>query len=192
MKVRVQAYPSLGVVTTATAKRQYVTVVLELPQYFANEKWQVSLWYSADSSTWQSLNLVSMAADKEPADLAGSSPLSKLYFGGHIDVKCRAYFTVRFRHDIDQPWIWVNQEYGLEDGIIVAACAATASERLEELIPNLNAQWAVATRRSQSPETSLWALTTKIAPSQNEKSSFTDVEVGTPFGQFREWVLICT
>ncbi|OAA44532.1 raffinose synthase Sip1 [Beauveria brongniartii RCEF 3172] len=96
-------------------------------------------------------------------------------------------FTIKFRHALEQSWIWANEEYGIGDGFVVLQDVAATSQKLEDLIPNLSSQWSISTHQSEAPDTTLWSLTTRIGPSVADESSFQDVEIGTPFTHFQKW-----
>ncbi|KAJ4164429.1 hypothetical protein LMH87_006105 [Akanthomyces muscarius] len=187
MQIRVQTLPRLGDVTTVKAKTHPISAVLEVPNHFAHADWQVCLWHSTDGNEWEGLDLAPATEEEEAVDLELSASLSRLHFRAELPFNKSIQFTIKFRHTLDQPWIWTNQEYGIEDGYVVSEDTAAASQKLEDLIPNLSSEWSISTLRSQAPETSLWSLTTKIAPCSADKSSFKDVEIGTPFTHFRKW-----
>ncbi|KAJ6779979.1 hypothetical protein PWT90_03357 [Aphanocladium album] len=187
MQIRLQTFPRLGDVTTVKAKKQSIMAVLEVPPHFASEDWQVSLWHISDGSDWSHLNLAAIVGEDKPIDLDGPESLSKLYFRADVPFKSSVQFTVRFRHACNAPWIWANQEYGIEDGLIISQDTGFTTQSLEDLIPNLGSEWTVSTLRSQAPDTRLWSLTSRIAPSSSNKSSFKDIDIGTPFNHFQKW-----
>lgn len=188
MQIRVQTLPRLGDVTTAEAQSHPISAVLEVPNHFADADWQVCLWHSTDGNDWKGLGLAPAAEEEKPVDLELSPSLSRLHFRAELPFNRSIRFTIKFRHTLDQPWIWVNEEYGIEDGFVVLEDTKVASQKLEDLIPNLSSEWSVSTLRSQAPETSLWSLTTKIASCSADKSCSKDVEIGTPFTHFRKYV----
>ena len=188
MQIRVQTLPRLGDVTTVKAKKQSISAVLEVPHHSAHADWQVCLWHSTDGTEWKGLDLATVTGEEEAVDLELTPSLSRLHFRAELPFNISIQFTIKFRHALDQPWIWVNQEYGIEDGHVVSENTEVASQKLEDLIPNLSSEWSISTLRSQAPETSLWSLVTKIAPCSADKSSFRDVEIGTPLTHFRKYV----
>ncbi len=189
MHIRVQTLPRLGDVTTVRATKQSISAVLEVPQHFAHANWQVSLWHSTDGNEWEDLDLATVTEEEKAVDLELSPSLSRLHFRTELPFNNSIQFTIKFRHAVDHPWIWVNHEYGIEDGYVVSEDAEAASQKLEDLIPNLSSDWSISTLRSQAPETRLWSLTTKVAPCSADQSSFRDVKIGTPFTHFRKYAL---
>lgn len=186
MKVRIYTYPRLGELTRVTAVTQSIVAVLEVPFHFADEKWQTTVWHSIDGNDWTHLDLQPLPTGDGSADLAQPATFARLQFRGLVSFTKSVQFTVKFRYGEDEPWIWANQEYGLQDGYLISASAVTVSEKLEDLIPNLGADWSISSLRSQAPETKLWSLTTKISPSKADESSFKDVILGTPFARFQK------
>ncbi|KAJ3488872.1 hypothetical protein NLG97_g6108 [Lecanicillium saksenae] len=187
MQIRVQTFPRLGDVTTVTAKKQSISAVLEVPPNFENKDWVVSVWYSPDENDWRDLNLAAVTGQDEPIDLEQPKSFSRLYFRGDVHFKNSARFTIRFRHSRDQPWLWANQEYGVEDGYIISRYNESTSPGLDDLIPDLDPEWTISSLRSQAPDTRLWSLTGKISSSSSDKSNFKDVYIGTPFTHFQKW-----
>ena len=187
MKIRLHSYPRLDAITSVHKGDQPITVVLEVPHYFAKEQWEVEVWQSSDENDWSALNLRRLHDDDQPIDLQGDSPnASKLSFQGTLSFESSVQFTLKFRYGDDQPWAWARDEYGLDDGYVVLshiASCSTASD-IANLIPNLNKEWAVSSLLSQSPGTKLWSLKTDIPSSKDNVSAFKDLDIGTPFGSF--------
>ncbi|EGX91271.1 raffinose synthase Sip1 [Cordyceps militaris CM01] len=187
MQIRVHTLPRLGDVTVVKTKKQCITAVLEVPNHFANQDWQVSLWHSTDGSEWTALQLPAVIRQAEAVDLRLSPSHSHLHFQTELSFHTSLRFTIKFRHASDELWIWVKQEYGLEDGHVLLEDNEAASQKIEDLIPNLGSEWLASSLQSQAPDTKLWSLTTKIRPSLEDRSSFKDVEIGTPFTHFQKW-----
>ncbi|ODA76083.1 hypothetical protein RJ55_08366 [Drechmeria coniospora] len=91
-------------------------------------------------------------------------------------------FTLRFRHDRDQPWKWISDEQGLRDGHIVASSSDHRSDDIQTLIADLNGEWKATSHMSQAPETQLWSLEATILRAQGDTSTFKDIEIGMPWG----------
>lgn len=195
MKVRLQSYPDLDAVTRVETGEQPITVVLEVPQYFAKERWEVTVWHSTDENEWCALDLQLLAGEQSPVDLQADLPnLARLSFQGALSFKKSIKFTIKFRHGNNQPWVWVRDEYGLGDGHIVSSTAASARQASDivDLIPNLNKEWTVTSLLSQSPETKLWSLEADIPASKNDTSAYRDLDIGTPFGALHKYDRPCT
>lgn len=185
MKVCIQSYPPLGQVTLVQGNEVTLTCVLEIPSFRAIEPWEVSLWHSVDGSEWKSVGLLGMESSQTPQSLQElSDSTSRFYFSTTLSLKRSIQFTVRFRHGSGEEWRWIRDEQGLKDGSVVKTAASIISDQLLELIPDLNPEWTVSSRVSQSPGTLLWALETQISPVKEDNSTYRDVEIGTPWGSF--------
>ncbi|KAM3514007.1 hypothetical protein MY11210_002324 [Beauveria gryllotalpidicola] len=187
MQIRFQTSPRLGDVTAVKTGRQSISAVLEVPQRFANEDWQLSLWYSIDGDDWRALQFAAVTGEEKAVDLDSSPSLSRLHFRAETHFNKSMQFTIKFRHALEKSWTWANEEYGIGDGFVVLQDIAATSQKLEDLIPDLSSQWSISTLQSEAPDTTLWSLTTRIGPSVADESSFQDVEIGTPFTHFQKW-----
>lgn len=184
MKVRIQTFPSLGEITTAAPGRQSICAVLEVPERLTSLDWQASLWLSIDGTGWSLLNLAPTDTEDGVVDLADRTSFRNLHFHGITTFTSSVQFTVKFRNGVNEPWIWANKEYGLKDGYIVSPTLEPASSKLDDLILDLNKEWAISSLKSQSPETQLWSLTAKISPGNDDMQGSKSIEIGTPFANF--------
>lgn len=185
MKVCIQSYPPLGQVTLIQRNEVTLTCLLEIPNFRAIEPWEVSLWHSVDGSEWQDMGLHRMDGSQTPRSLQEpSESTSRFYFSTTLSLKTSIQFTLRFRHGPDEEWRWIRDEQGLKDGSVVTTSASVGSDELLKLIPDLNNEWTVSSRVSQSPGTLLWALETPISAVKEDNSTYKDIEIGTPWGSF--------
>ncbi|PQK11122.1 hypothetical protein BB8028_0002g14400 [Beauveria bassiana] len=187
MQIRFHTSPRLGDVTTVKTGRQSISAVLEVPQRFANEDWQLLLWHSTDGDDWRALQFAAVTGEEKAVELESSPSLSRLHFRAETHFNKSMQFTIKFRHALEQSWIWANEEYGIGDGFVILQDIAATSQRLEDLIPDLSSQWSISSHQSEAPDTTLWSLTTRIGPSVADESSFQDVKIGTPFTHFQKW-----
>lgn len=186
MKAQLQSYPPLGQVTILQDAEPIVTAVLEIDKSRGNEPWEVSLWYSSDEADWTDLCLQSSGNERafQALDVPPSENTVRLYFTSKLCFKKSIHFTLKFRHNESEDWRWIRDEYGLNDGIIVKNSDEAASEKLSDLIPDLNTEWKVSSCVSQSPGTRVWALEVPIPPANGDDSNYKDIAIGTPWGSF--------
>ncbi|KYK54695.1 putative galactinol--sucrose galactosyltransferase 6 [Drechmeria coniospora] len=187
-RVRLQSYPPLGQVTQMGSENAAFTAVLEIPRDRVQEPWEVSLWLSVDQSEWKESRLDKVEARPEPQTLQClPSSMCRLYFSSSIPFSSSVQFTLRFRHDRDQPWKWISDEQGLRDGHIVASSSDHRSDDIQTLIADLNGEWKATSHMSQAPETQLWSLEATILRAQGDTSTFKDIEIGMPWGVILRW-----
>ncbi|POR32716.1 Putative galactinol--sucrose galactosyltransferase 6 [Tolypocladium paradoxum] len=185
MKVQLQSHPPLGQVTPVGSGETTLTAVLEIPHHREQESWEVAVWVSLDGAEWAESIMSSINFGMGPQTLQPvPNPVSWLYFACSLCFKTSVQFTLKFRHEKDELWRWIRDEQGMKDGLIVATSPALRSETLQDLIPDLNGEWTVSSRMSQSPQTQLWSLEVTIPPADGDTSTFTDVEIGTPWGSY--------
>ncbi|KAM0467006.1 hypothetical protein ACHAPV_000518 [Trichoderma viride] len=186
MKVILQSYPPLSQVTPVeNSSSVSFTALLEIPKSRAEESWEVALWHSIDGEDWTEAEVPRIQSSQAPQALhVESKAVFRLYYATKVTFKKSLRFTIKFRHNHSEPWRWIRDEQGLEDGHIVLLPAPTESDKLADLIPGLNNAWKVASRMSQAPKTQLWSLEAVVPPAENDLSSFTDIQIGTPWGSY--------
>lgn len=190
MKAILQSYPPLSQVTPVeNSSSVSFTALLEIPNSRAEERWEVALWHSIDGGDWTEAEVPKIKSQAPQALHAESEAVFRLYYATNVSFKNYLRFTIKFRHNNDVPWRWIRDEQGLEDGHIVLLPASTESDNLSDLIPGLNTAWKVSSRMSQAPKTQLWSLEAEVPPAENDLSSFTDIQIGTPWGSFLRSVL---
>ncbi|RFU75321.1 glycoside hydrolase family 36 [Trichoderma arundinaceum] len=189
MKALLQSYPPLSQVTPVESPEDVpFTALLEIPKFRAGESWEVAIWHSIDGEDWTEAEVPRIKSSEEPQALhTESKAVSRIYFATKLYFKNALRFTLKFRHGTDEPWRWIRDEQGLEDGHIVLLPAPSESDDLYNLITGLDAAWKVTSRMSQAPKTQLWSLETTVPPGENDLSSFTDIQIGTPWGSFLRW-----
>ncbi|KAH6609328.1 glycoside hydrolase family 36 protein [Trichoderma cornu-damae] len=192
MKALLQSYPPLSQVTPVRSPDGVpFTALLEIPRFRAEESWEVALWHSIDGRDWTEGEVPRIKSGEAPQALhAESEVVSRLYFATKLSFKKTLRFTIKFRHGAGEPWRWIRDEQGLEDGHVVLLPAPSESDGLIDLIPGLNTAWKATSRMSQAPKTQLWSLETTVPPGRDDLSSFTDIEIGTPWGSFLRWFAV--
>ncbi|EHK40420.1 glycoside hydrolase family 36 protein [Trichoderma atroviride IMI 206040] len=192
MKAILQSYPPLSQVTSVESSSSVpFTALLEIPKSRAEESWEVALWHSIDGEDWTEAEVPRIKSSETPQALhAESEAVFREYYATKVSFKKSLRFTIKFRHNHDEPWRWIRDEQGLQDGHIVLLPAPTESDNLADLIPGLDNAWKVASRMSQAPKTQLWSLEAVVPPAENDLSSFTDIQIGTPWGSFLRWFAV--
>ncbi|KAL6837617.1 glycoside hydrolase family 36 protein [Trichoderma camerunense] len=192
MKALIQSYPPLSQVTPVESSDDVsFTALLEIPNFRAEESWEISLWHSIDGEDWTDGEIPRIKSTEAPQALhIESDAVSRIYFATKLSFKKSLQFTIKFRPNANDPWRWIRDEQGVEDGHIVLLPAPTESDDLNNLIYGLDPAWKVTSRMSQAPKTQLWSLETAVPPGENDLSSYTDVELGTPWGSFLRWFAI--
>ncbi|KAG6082605.1 hypothetical protein E4U16_005843 [Claviceps sp. LM84 group G4] len=144
-----------------------------------------SLGGAVDEGEWHEVNLARSEDDLKPQMLQKKfATIKSLYFSGRVCLRKCVKFTIKFRSSSVQAWRWVHDE-GLDDGRILLNSPGLPSDRLQ--IPDLNFEWEVTSKISQSPGTRLWSLQCPIKGSTGNDSSVHNVDVGTPWGSFLRW-----
>lgn len=191
MKAILQSYPPLSQVTPVESSGNVsFTALLEIPKSRAGESWEVALWHSIDGEDWTEAEVPRIKSGDAPQALhAESEAVSRIYYSTNVSFQKSVQFTIKFRHSPDEPWRWIRDEQGLGDGHIVLLPPPTESDDLAGLIPGLNTAWKVASRMSQAPKTQLWSLEAVVSPAENDLSSYTDIQIGRPWGSFLRSVL---
>ncbi|KAG6290122.1 hypothetical protein E4U46_002036 [Claviceps purpurea] len=185
MKALIQSYPPLGQVSVVQTGSQSLIVVLEVSADQEHDPWEASLWMSVDEEEWHEVILARSEDDLKPQMLQKQFATRKfLYFSCRICLRKCAKFTIKFRSSSEQAWRWAHDE-GLDDGSILLNSPGFTSGRLQ--IPDLNVEWEVTSKISQSPGTRLWSLQCPIKGSTGNDSSVRNVDVGTPWGSFLRW-----
>lgn len=186
MKALIQSYPPLSQVTPVESSDGVsFTALLEIPKFRAEEGWELSLWHSIDGADWTDGVIPRIKSTDAPQALhIESDAVSRIYFATKLSFKKSLQFTIKFRPNVNDPWRWIRDEQGVEDGHIVLLPVPTESDDLADLIYGLDPAWKVTSRMSQAPKTQLWSLETAVPPGENDLSSYTDVELGTPWGSF--------
>ncbi|KAF7542986.1 hypothetical protein G7Z17_g11111 [Cylindrodendrum hubeiense] len=189
MKATLQSNPPLGQVTPVQGKDVHLAAILEIPKSRATEPWEVCVWHSVDGSEWKETKLGPVEESQTPQTLQlMPESMSRFYFASSFSFDASVQFTLKFRHDPHEEWRWIRDEQGLDDGWIVQPTAGISSDKLTDLIPDLNSNgWTVSSCLSQSPGTVLWALQAPIPPAEGDNSTYKDISVGTPWGSFSRW-----
>lgn len=180
-----QCYPPLGQVTPVESNEIALTAVLEVPSSAGQTPWEVSIWHSVDEAEWSEAGLYPVDVEQQPLDLqVQSDTTSRIYFAIPLSFQKSVRFTLKFRQEGSDTWRWARDEQGLSDGLVVTTAAAVESEKLTDLISDLDKQWHVSARMSQAPRSRLWSLENTIAAADGDLSSFKDISIGTPWGSF--------
>ena len=75
----------------------------------------------------------------------------------------------------------------MEDGLVLVTpekFQGLLNANLSDVIVDLNPDLRVKSVMSQVPNTELWTIEAGIRPAQNEKSAYSQVELGTPWGKY--------
>ncbi|PHH66988.1 hypothetical protein CDD81_4383 [Ophiocordyceps australis] len=189
MKPHLQSYPPLGQVTVvATGPAIDLTAVLRVPASLRPESCQVALWSSADGAQWSetSLNAILVDEDKPSSLQTSAKSGSILYFACSVSVSCSLQFTFKIRTGPHEPWTWVRDDEGFEDGLVSILSAAVSGPDCPPISDMSNA-WKVASLLSQAPQTLLWSLESNLSPANGDVSSFENIDIGMPWGSYMRW-----
>jgi hypothetical protein len=189
MATFIATYPPLGQVTRLQDSDLTFHAVLEAPRELAAESWQLALWHSTgDTEEWAEAEFLAGSPGSGPSDLhEASDTTARLYFTAKLAIQYRLNFTVKFRQGPDHEWLWIHKELGVEDGIVVVEKKPTAegdSDDLPDLIQDLNPDLKWKSHASQSPATRLWSIESGIDAAKEHESTYADVPLGVPWGQY--------
>ncbi|KAI9702357.1 MAG: hypothetical protein M1836_000836 [Candelina mexicana] len=159
------------------------------------QNWEVEIWNDFKTEEqWDALSLtetidtfpmLSVNQCKQP-----SQDLHERCFIGSLKGLPKnlrpVHFTIRFRSSSSDGWRWVNEQSAVCDGELCYQTSAPLSEHLSEYIEGLGPHLEVRCTASETPETTLWSITTPVAGAEGAKSGFTDVKLGLP-KDFSKW-----
>lgn len=185
MRPLLQTLPLLGQVTCSDKGHAGIQAILKVPRSRAHEKWETVLWYSADKSKWLESAFHQLDTNLKPQNVqADSESAVDLYFSTSVEFDSSVYFTVKFRSGPNAEWIWVRDEYGFDDGVVLRASSGSPSEDISDLIKGLDPEWTTTEILSQAPQTRLWSLEARVPCPEGDESSFHSVPIGIPWGSF--------
>lgn len=179
--VAVQTYPPLGQVTPLQTGNFTLSAVLSVPySQFSDDSnnWEVWIWHSTDDAEWAGTQLKPVVSEEALHRFGHSVNSLKLYyFCGDFEFKSSQQFTVKYRPNPRGDWIWSRDETHLDNGIVVLQSPSAASEKLEDILHDLDEEWEVSSCLSQTPKTLLWSIGTKTCLSETSCQDVGDVSV---------------
>lgn len=184
------SYPPLGQVTQTSEEEVLFYAILEIPSALVAGLWQVAVWHSEGDAgcTWAETILSRIGDGDEPSSLQLTDGTStRLCFKARIPVRSSLRFTLKFRDAPERAWRWIRDEQGMDDGIVLSTAEAAQwhiIDRPEDIIAHLNPCLRIRPELSQSPGTQLWTFETTVDAANGDESSFTDIELGMPWGTF--------
>lgn len=186
MGASVSVFPPLGQVTQVQSQNVHVTVLLEVPADQAQQQWDVALWRSAGDDVWAETPLA--PAHKTPSTLQHvDGSRSRFWFEGRVEVSSLLNFTVKFRSSPDEEWRWARDEQGVGDGTIIVnstPTTATLPDDFGSILHGHDSAVKVKPTQSQCPGTRLWTIEAHAEAAKGDDSTFTDVNLGVPWGGF--------
>jgi hypothetical protein len=198
MKASIISYPPLGQVSVVDSDKTGIvfTVLLDTDKSRISGPWEVSIWYSVGDQWFESPVQPFKDSSAYPRiiqapDSALGQSVHRLYFRTTLELKhSPVSFTIKFRAGPEQPWKWVNEEQGMKDGIVISKSKTLHSktENLGDLVGDLNPVFKANKVSSDTPDTSVWSVTTLAKPANGEKSSLTEIKFGKPWsGNILRW-----
>lgn len=187
MGASVSVFPPLGQATQVQSENVHIIVLLEVPADQAQRQWDVVLWRSAgDDDAWSETPLA--PAQKTPStlqDVDGSK--SRFWFEGQVLVPSLLNFTLKFRSGPDEEWRWARDEQGMGDGTIIVNSTPTTAALPDDfgsILQGYDSGLRVKPTQSQCPGTRLWTIEAHAEAAKGEESTYTDVNLGVPWGGF--------
>lgn len=134
---KITTYPPLGQVTVVPPSRREFefTVVLESSKSLPEQPWEVAIWYdhatcyATGNNSWRALPLQRVTACPTVLYDNRNTNVHRYTFEGNLptpfpdDAKTykgrKVPFTVRYRINPDEPWMWVLENFGEEDGEVI-------------------------------------------------------------------------
>lgn len=188
MGAAISVWPPLGQVTQVQKGNIGFVALLEVPVDQANQPWEVALWHSAGGD-WNETML--SPAERTPSTLQTSDDsVSRTWFQGTIPITSLLNFTVKYRSGSGQEWRWIRDEHGVGDGTVILNSNLTTealSDDFEKILKGYDTNITVKPCQSQCPGTRLWALEASAEAAKGEDSTFTDFNLGLPWGGFLRW-----
>lgn len=187
MGVLAATHPPLGQVSLVPSSETTFTIVLGVPSTEALGSWEASVWHSTDGSEWAEAQGSPLPADKIPLSLQQDPPsVTSLYFSVKLAITGICSFTLKFRFEQNEPWLWIRDETGMRDGTIIVQASPSGRSPYDigDVLKNLCPKWGVSQEESQAPSTQLWSLGATVAAAQGETSSQDVIPLGLPWGGF--------
>ena len=184
----ITSFPPLGQVTQLQSKTISFLILLEVDEANASDSWEVSLWHSSAGPEWREAPLARKPFSASPRPLHNPSPSKlNLYFHAELPASSPLGFTLKYRNGLDQAWRWARDEHGVDDGLVLLCPEkprSLSTTDLSDIIVGLNPSLKVNSVTSQSPGTDLWTIEAPIGPAQDEKSAYSQIQLGTPWGEY--------
>ncbi|KAI1774806.1 glycoside hydrolase family 36 protein [Hypoxylon cercidicola] len=186
MEAQISSYPPLGQVTQLRENTFEFFALLEIGNEHAEDPWEVAVWHSSADGGWIETLLSPISAPDSPSSLQiTSSSDTLLYFRTSFFISSSLNFTLKLRNSRNQPWRWSRDVSGIADGVILINPEVPfggTETSLSDIIHGLNPDLKVRASASQTPRTQLWTINANIGPAQDDRSAYTDIELGTPWG----------
>ncbi|RYP89766.1 hypothetical protein DL770_004108 [Monosporascus sp. CRB-9-2] len=187
----VACFPPLAQVTQLHSDAVSFIILLQVDEENANDPWELSIWHSSTSLEWSESPGAQISINDSPTTLQEpNSSITNKYFHATVHASSPLKFTIKFRNSPDQSWRWVRDELGVDDGTVVITpenYRDPGTTNLSDVIADLNQDLKVRPGMSQTPDTELWTIEADIAPAQDEKSAYANIELGTPWGGPLRW-----
>ncbi|KAF8540984.1 glycoside hydrolase superfamily [Trichophaea hybrida] len=184
-----------NVLLTPEIQQVRFVAVLEVAEY-ARNNWIVELWYGRKDCEWESAAFAQASAtDLTVHDASKHMGLEKLIytlnlpnFGNSSPLK----FTLRFKSDINGPWIWIRDQTHAEDGqIIFRQPTVAASITFDHLFSEPDTNFSAKSIASQTPGVDVFDVSAP-APALNDEWSSTSMGTPTALEHFYALVNIVT
>ncbi|KAI1103611.1 glycoside hydrolase family 36 protein [Jackrogersella minutella] len=187
MEVNISSYPPLGQITQLKDKSFQFIALLEVENDLIDNPWEVTVWHSSVDGDWSETPLSLIPDDDDYSLLPHANKPSNtlLYFRAPFFVPSSINFTLKFRNGHDQPWKWSGDISGSTDGVVIfnpANPLLRMAVNLSDIIHGLNLELSVKPTASQTPNTQLWTINAGVSPAEDDRSTYADVELGTPWG----------
>jgi hypothetical protein len=87
-------------------------------------------------------------------------------------------------------WIWVNEQFGIQDGQLCWQPQSLEGKVLDRFLPNLDESIKVTVERPETPETLLWSLSVPVPAADGPIRGFSQKKVGKVLGAIK-WFATC-
>lgn len=189
MGPHISSYPPLGQITQLKDQNFHLIALLEVGKDVANDPWEVAVWYTFDHHNWSEKILPPLPSSDCPPSLQTiNSSNALLYFCSPFFASSRVKFTLKFRNSHDQPWMWSYNVSGVTNGVVIINQEESldgTEQSLSDFIHGINPDLLVKPVASQTPNTRLWTITATVGPAEEDRSTYHNIELGTPCGYMR-------
>lgn len=170
-----------------------ITVLLESS---SKKDWQVALWSNFENrDEWTSSSLqpagdgLSLIAIKGKTDNNVHRQWFSIELQGTPKHRAPVSFTITFRASEDEPWKWANEQFSTSDGHIIYQSPNKFEDSLDHYIQGLPSEIQVQKENSETPDTSLWSLTSPAKEASGRTSGSTKLTLGKPTN-FARWFAV--
>lgn len=192
MYAALTCHPPLGQTTTIPVDREVVKFAVLIESSPGSEKtWEAALWHNFEArDKWTSLALKPAPEPCITVVKATQTSVRRQFFTLELSGRPKhggsLSYTITFRASADEPWKWANEQFSTSDGRLIYQSHKPLTDDLTRYIDGLPPYLQISKEQSDSPETSLWSITSPVTAASGSTSGFSNNALGRP-SDFTRW-----